>query len=90
VKYTPTGLVDRYKARLVAQGFRQVSGDDYLETFSPTIRSESLWILLAIGAYEGWEMRQIDVISAYPRSKLYAIVYMRAPEALDSPKGQVL
>ena len=76
VKYTPTGLLDRYKARLVAQGFSQVPGDDFLETFSPTIRAESLRILLAIGALEDLEMRQIDVVSAYPRSKLHAKVYM--------------
>lgn len=90
VKYTPTGLLDRYKARLVAQGFSQVPGDDFIETFSPTIRAESLRILLAIGAREDLEMRQIDVVSAYPRSKLHAEVYMRAPEGLDSPKGKVL
>ena len=90
VKYTPTGLIDRYKARLVAQGFKQVPGDDFLETFSPTIRSESLRILLALGAYEDLEIRQIDVVSAYPRSKLYATVYMRAPEALKVPEGKVL
>jgi len=90
VKYTPTGLIDRYKARLVAQGFSQVPGDDYLETFSPTIRAESLRILLAIGAFEDLEMRQIDVISAYPRSKLHAVVYMRPPEALKCPKNRVL
>ena len=29
LKYTPTGLIDRYKARLVAQGFSQKEGDDY-------------------------------------------------------------
>ena len=57
VKYTPTGLINRYKARLVAQGFSQVPGDDYLETFSPTIRAESLRILLAIGTYEDLEIR---------------------------------
>ena len=90
VKYTPTGLVDRYKARLVAQGFTQVAGDDYLETFSPTIRSESVRILLAIGASEGLEIRQLDVVSAYPRSTLHATVYMRAPAALGAPPGKVL
>jgi 3D (Asp-Asp-Asp) domain-containing protein len=90
VKYTPTGLVDRFKARLVAQGFGQVPGDDYLETFSPTIRAESLRLLLAMGAYEDLEIRQIDVVSAYPRSDLHAKVYMRPPLGLDCPKGSVL
>ena len=90
MKYTPIGLIDRYKARLVAQGFSQMPGDDYLETFSPTIRSESLRILLAIGAFEDLEIRQIDVVSAYPRSKLHAIVYMKPPIALNCPKDKVL
>ena len=58
VKYTPTGLIDRYKARFVAQGFRQRVGEDFIETFSPTIRVESLRVLLAIGAVEDLEIRQ--------------------------------
>jgi Reverse transcriptase (RNA-dependent DNA polymerase) len=90
VKYTPTGLIDRYKARLVAQGFSQSLGDDYLETFSPTIRAESLRVLLAIGALEDLEIRQIDVVSAYPRAQLHTIVYIRPPKALRAPKGTVL
>ena len=89
-KYLPTGLVDRYKARLVAQGFTQTDGVDYLETFSPTIRNESLRLLLAIAASTGLEVYQVDVISAYPRSKLHAEVYMRPPEALDVEEGYVL
>ena len=67
-----------------------MAGDDYLETFSPTIRSESVRILLAIGASEDLEIRQLDVVSAYPRSKLHADVYMRAPAALGAPPGKVL
>jgi hypothetical protein len=90
VKYTPTGLVDRFKARLVAQGFGQVPGDDYLETFSPTIRAESLRLLLSIGASEDMDIRQIDVVSAYPRSDLHAEVYMKPPEGLYCPEGYVL
>ena len=90
VKYTPTGLVDRYKARLVAQGYSQVPGDDFLETFSPTIRLESLRALLAIGAYEDLEIRQIDVANAYPRSKLHATIYMKPPQGLNCPNGTIL
>ncbi len=51
IKYTLTGLLDRFKARLVAQGFLQVPGDDFSETFSPIVRFESLRTLLAIVAY---------------------------------------
>ena len=35
-------------------------------------------------------MRQINVVSAYPRSKLYAKVYMLPPKALKILKGLVL
>jgi hypothetical protein len=57
IKYTPIRLIDHYKARLIAQGFTQTPGDDYLETFSPIIRAESLCTLLVIGAYKDLEMR---------------------------------
>jgi hypothetical protein len=90
VKYTPTGLIDRFKARLVAQGFSQVPGEDFLETFSPTIRAESLRFLLALGAREDLEMRQADVVTAYPNSELHAEVYLRPPDGLDCPEGFVL
>jgi hypothetical protein len=90
VKYTPTGLLDRFKARLVAQGFSQVPGDDFTETFSPTVRFESLRTLLAIGASLNWEIHQTDVVSAYPRSILHADVYMRPPKGLQAPLGKVL
>ena len=79
VKYTPTGLLDKFKARLVAQGFYQVSGTDYEETFSPTSRLESLRTLLCIEASLDYEIHQTDVISAYLRLVLYAEVYMRIP-----------
>ena len=39
------GLIERYKARLAAQGFPQKQGLDYDETFSPVIRF-AVWLLL--------------------------------------------
>ena len=56
VKYTPTGHIDKFKARLVAQGFSQVHGIDYTEVYSPTLKLDSLRIMLAIAAMEDLEV----------------------------------
>lgn len=53
VKYNPDGSVTRFKAQLVDQGFSQVPGIDYVESFAPTVRRESLRIYLAICALLG-------------------------------------
>jgi hypothetical protein len=37
----------RNKAHLVAQGFSQVEGLDFWESFAPIARLETIWILLA-------------------------------------------
>jgi hypothetical protein len=40
------------------------------------------WVLLAIAAFLDWEIHQTDIVTAYPRSRLHAEVYMRPPEGL--------
>jgi len=37
VKQDNLGQVDKYKLRLVAQGFSQITGVDFNKTYSPTI-----------------------------------------------------
>jgi hypothetical protein len=65
LKRDANGQIARYKARLVARGFTQEKGVDYHETSAPTVRVISIRTLLALVAYNDWEVEQLDVVTAY-------------------------
>jgi len=54
-----------YKARLVIQGFRQVEGIDFTETYAPTVSPKSIKFLLALAADRDWEIKQLDFDTAF-------------------------
>ncbi|MBW0476340.1 hypothetical protein O181_016055 [Austropuccinia psidii MF-1] len=60
-----TGKVVRYKARLCVQGFSQIEGIDYNETYDPTGILASLHFLLSYCAINDFELHQIDVCTAF-------------------------
>ena len=57
------GVVTRNKARLVAQGFTQIEGLDFGETYAPVARLESIRILLAYATHHNFKLYQMDVKS---------------------------
>ena len=67
------------KARLVAQGYSQVEGLDFGETFAPVSRLESIRILLAYAAFNGFTLHQMDVKSAFLNGPLNELVYVKQP-----------
>ena len=80
VKTGGDGSIERYKARLVAQGFNQKYGSDYDETFCPVVRQESLRTLIALSTQNGLLLHQVDVTTAFLNGTLEEEVYMRQPK----------
>ena len=81
LKTDADGKIERYKARLVAQGFNQRYGIDYEETFSPVVRFESVRTVLALAAKLGFKLHQMDIKTAFLNGELEEEIFMRQPEA---------
>ena len=79
VKRKGDGSIDRFKARLVAQGFSQTYGVDYDEVFSPVVRFSTLRSLLALANANNWEIHQMDVTTAFLNGELDCAVFMEQP-----------
>ena len=59
------GTVIRNKSKLVAQGYTQVEGIDFDETFASVAKLESIRILLAIASHLNFKLYQVDVKSVF-------------------------
>ena len=85
IKHKADGSIERYKARLVAKGFSQQPGTDYDDTYAPVARYDSLRLLLALAAHNGWIPRQLDVKSAFLYGNLDRKIYMEMPDGYKEP-----
>lgn len=92
VKRKADGSIDRYKARLVAQGCGQRPGIDFDQVFAPTARLAALRTILVQAALAGEHIESIDISNAYLNGELEKEyeVYMRQPEGFekDGPNGE--
>ena len=59
IKWHLDGSVECYKAHLVAKGYSQRPGVDYIETFAPTTKFAALCTVLAIAAVEDLELHSL-------------------------------
>src|SRR5260370_7907662 len=61
-KHNSDGEIVKYKAQLVAQGFSQIPGMDFDETFLPVMHLKSFCILLVITIQFDLKIHQMDII----------------------------
>ena len=85
-KFKKNGTLDRHKARLVAQGYTQIPGLDFGETFSPVIKHTTIRVILSLAVTKKWVMRQLDVKNAFLHGFLKEIIYMEQPSGFTDTR----
>nr|GEX03252.1 zinc finger, CCHC-type [Tanacetum cinerariifolium] len=71
------GTSDKFKDRLVIQGFRQKEWIDYFNTYTPVACITIIRLLLALVAIHNLVIHQIDVKTAFLNGDLEEEVYMK-------------
>lgn len=79
IKRDEHGHIVRFKVRLVAQGFTQIPGQDFTFTFAPVARWDSIRFLLALAAVRDYEIRHLDIKTAFLNGDLEEEIYLRKP-----------
>ena len=78
-KYKLDGNVDRFKARLVARGYKQKLGTDYFEVFAPVAKLDTVRMIIALVAQKMLKIHQMDVKSVFLNGVLEEEVFVEQP-----------
>ena len=74
----------------MAQGFSQIPGTDYNETFAPVARFGTIRSLLAIGVQHGMNIQQMDVTTAFLNGTLEEDLFMAEPSGIEEKSCKAL
>ncbi|CAI7766292.1 unnamed protein product [Closterium sp. NIES-54] len=78
VKWPPSSP-PAFKAGYVARGFSQRQGVDFFQTFSPTPKMTTLWVLLHVAAQRDYELHSLDFSTAFLQGSLHEEIWLRRP-----------
>ena len=79
VKRNQLGEIEKFKARLVADGNTQQHGLDFDRIFSTVVKMSTIRVVMAIAAAEDYNLSSVDVRQAYLHATLTENIYMRVP-----------
>ncbi|CAI7765431.1 unnamed protein product [Closterium sp. NIES-54] len=75
----PPGSPLAFKARYVARGFSQRQGVDFFQTFFPTPKMTTLWVLLHVAAQRDYELHSLDFSIAFLQGSLHKEIWLCRP-----------
>ncbi|CAI7743387.1 unnamed protein product [Closterium sp. NIES-54] len=75
----PLDSLPAFKARYVARGFSQRQRVYYFQTFSPTLKMNTLWVLLHIAAQCDYELHSLDFSTTFLQDSLHEEIWLRRP-----------
>jgi hypothetical protein len=89
VKRKADGSIEKFKARLVADGNTQKFGVDFDRVFATVVKTLTIRLALAIAAARDYNLTSIDIRQAYLQAELKDDLYMRLPPGLPPRPGYV-
>jgi Reverse transcriptase (RNA-dependent DNA polymerase) len=87
VKKDLKGVIIRYEARLVVQGFFPIFGVDYSDTYSPVAKFVSIRIILALSVQLGLIIHTMDVNTAILNASLEENTWIQIPPGTKLATG---
>ncbi|GJX33743.1 zinc finger, CCHC-type containing protein [Tanacetum coccineum] len=82
------GTVEKFKARLVIQIFKQKSGIDYFDSYTPVAHISNIRLLIAMTLIHSLIIHQMDVKTAFLNEELEEEVYMNQPLGFILPGNE--
>nr|GEX96360.1 zinc finger, CCHC-type [Tanacetum cinerariifolium] len=80
--------IEKFKARLVIQGFKQKSKIDYFDTNAPVARISTIRLLIAMTSIHNLIIYQMDVKTTFLNDHLDEEVYMNQPLGFIMPDNE--
>nr|GEY78740.1 zinc finger, CCHC-type [Tanacetum cinerariifolium] len=88
IKLKVDRTIEKFKARLVIQGFKQKSGINYFDTYAPVARISTIILLIPMTSIHNLIIHQMDVKTAFLNGDLDEEVYMNQPQSFIMPGNE--
>nr|GEZ37299.1 zinc finger, CCHC-type [Tanacetum cinerariifolium] len=86
IKLKVDGPIEKFKVRLLIQGFKQNSGLDYVDTYALVARISTIRLLIAMASVHSLIIHQIDMKTAFLKGELEE----EAPKQLHQKFNEVV